>query len=126
MWFPQERLEKVGGVEALTPERYLFFCRVHPFMKGKLHVVAGAIFAEPGSRPRRHAERGHGPSTGDPMLCAPWSFAGLPAISLPSGLARDGLPLAIQLVSEGEPRLLAVAAWCEAMLGFSGTPPEPN
>src|SRR2546425_12447746 len=37
-------------------------------------------------------------STGDASLCAPWSFAGVPAISLPSGLAPSGLPLAIQLV----------------------------
>ncbi len=65
-------------------------------------------------------------STGDPTFCAPWSFAGLPAICLPSGLALDGLPLAIQLVSGlfDEPRLLAVARWCEATLGFSTAPPE--
>jgi len=63
-------------------------------------------------------------STGDPTFCAPWSFAGLPAIALPSGLAPDGLPLAIQLVSGlfDEPRLLAVARWCEATLGFSAAP----
>ncbi len=65
-------------------------------------------------------------STGDPTFCAPWSFSGLPAISLPSGLARDGLPLAIQMVSGAfdEARLLAVARWCEATLGFSAAPPE--
>lgn len=63
-------------------------------------------------------------STGDPTFCAPWSFAGLPAISLPSGLARDGLPLAIQLVSGAfdEARLLAVARWCEPAIGFSAAP----
>lgn len=65
-------------------------------------------------------------STGDPTFCAPWSFAGLPAISLPSGVARDGLPLAIQLVSGAfdESRLLAVARWCEAALAFSSAPPS--
>ncbi|MBI4609895.1 MAG: amidase [Candidatus Rokubacteria bacterium] len=65
-------------------------------------------------------------STGDPAFCAPWSFAGLPAISLPSGLTMDGLPLAVQLVSAAfdEPRLLAVARWCEAQLGFTAAPPE--
>jgi len=63
-------------------------------------------------------------STGDPTFCAPWSFAGLPAISLPSGLSRDGLPLAIQLVSGAfdEARLLAVARWCEPAIGFSAAP----
>jgi amidase len=63
-------------------------------------------------------------STGDPTFCARWTIAGLPAISLPSGLAEDGLPLAIQLVAGEEPGLLAVAAWCEATLGFSSAPPE--
>lgn len=64
-------------------------------------------------------------STGDPTFCAPWSFSGLPAIALPSGLSGEGLPLAIQLVAGPfeEPRLLAVARWCEATLGFSAAPP---
>ena len=63
--------------------------------------------------------------TGDPGLCAPWSFSGLPAIALPSGLAVDGLPLSIQLVTAPftEDRLLAVARWCEAILSFTAAPP---
>ncbi|MGH2349643.1 MAG: amidase family protein, partial [bacterium] len=63
-------------------------------------------------------------STGDPSFCAPWSFAGLPAISLPSGLTPDGLPMAIQLVAgpEAELRLLAAARWCEQVIGFHATP----
>ena len=56
-------------------------------------------------------------STGDPSFCAPWSFTGFPAISLPSGSAANGLPLAIQLVAAEERRLLAVAVWCEAVGG---------
>ena len=42
------------------------------------------------------APRGLG-STGDPYFCAPWSFAGMPAIALPSGVDGAGLPLSIQL-----------------------------
>ncbi len=62
--------------------------------------------------------------TGDPGLCAPWSFSGLPAIALPSGLAQDGLPLSIQLVAGAfaEGRLLPVARWCEAILSFTAAP----
>ena len=62
--------------------------------------------------------------TGDASLCAPWSSAGVPSISLPTGLADSGLPLALQLVQgpSGLPRLLGVAAWCERVLGFAERP----
>jgi Asp-tRNA(Asn)/Glu-tRNA(Gln) amidotransferase A subunit family amidase len=65
-------------------------------------------------------------STGDPYFCAPWSFAGMPALSMPSGLAGDGLPLAVQLIGGvwAEARLLAAGAWCERVLGFAGAPPR--
>ena len=63
-------------------------------------------------------------STGDASLCAPWSYAGVPAISLPSGLAPSGLPLAVQLVQAAgaSARLLSVAAWCERQLAFTRSP----
>ena len=38
-------------------------------------------------------------STGDPGMNLPWTYAGLPAINLPSGLAENGLPLGLQLVA---------------------------
>ena len=37
-------------------------------------------------------------STGDPILNLPWTQAGLPAINLPAGKNKDGLPLGLQLV----------------------------
>ena len=63
-------------------------------------------------------------STGDPYFCAPWSHAGMPSIALPSGMAREGLPLSAQLVGGqfSEARLLAAAAWVEEVLGFKETP----
>jgi aspartyl-tRNA(Asn)/glutamyl-tRNA(Gln) amidotransferase subunit A len=63
-------------------------------------------------------------STGDGSLCAPWSYAGVPAISLPSGLSASGLPHAIQLVAAAgqDARLVAVAEWCERVLAFSAAP----
>lgn len=66
-------------------------------------------------------------STGDPSFCAPWSFAGLPAIALPSGLAADGLPLSVQLVSASlcDLQLLRAASWCEAILAFAAEPEVP-
>jgi Asp-tRNA(Asn)/Glu-tRNA(Gln) amidotransferase A subunit family amidase len=63
-------------------------------------------------------------TTGDSWHCAPWSYAGTPSLSLPSGLAPSGLPLAIQLVQAAgaEARLLAAAAWCERALAFAHAP----
>ena len=70
------------------------------------------------------APRGLG-STGDPSFCSPWSFLGMPAITLPTGV-EGGLPLAVQLVAApwSEARLLAAAAWCERVIGFAAGPPR--
>ena len=35
--------------------------------------------------------------TGDPVMNLPWTFAGLPALNLPSGFGENGLPLGLQL-----------------------------
>ena len=63
-------------------------------------------------------------STGDAWFCAPWSSAGVPAITLPSAIAPSGLPYAVQLVGAAgrESALLGVAAWCEGVLRFSSEP----
>jgi amidase len=65
-----------------------------------------------------------GLATGDPWFCAPWSFAGAPACSLPAAVSSAGLPHAVQLVAARgrDAALLAVAAWCERVLDFSGSP----
>jgi len=65
-------------------------------------------------------------TTGDPTFNAPWSGIGAPAVSLPIGLAADGLPLGVQLLGApfAEPRLLAAARWVEATVSLSATPPE--
>src|SRR5262249_23100743 len=36
-------------------------------------------------------------TTGDPAFNSPWSYTGLPTVSVPAGWTADGLPLAIQL-----------------------------
>jgi len=38
-------------------------------------------------------------STGDPVMNLPWTQAGLPAVNLPAGKNRDGLPLGLQLAA---------------------------
>jgi len=62
--------------------------------------------------------------TGDASLCAPWSSAGVPSLSLPTGVDAAGLPLALQLVQApgGLARLLGVAAWCEGVVRFAARP----
>jgi Asp-tRNA(Asn)/Glu-tRNA(Gln) amidotransferase A subunit family amidase len=63
-------------------------------------------------------------TTGDSAFQSPWSYAGVPAISLPCALAPDGLPVALQLVArhDREADLFRLAAWCEEQLGFSAKP----
>ncbi len=64
------------------------------------------------------------PTTGDRRHQALWSLLGFPTVSLPTGLSREGLPLAVQLTAAplGDERVLAVAAWCEEVLGRMGGP----
>lgn len=51
---------------------------------------------------------------------APWNVTGQPALAVPAGLSRDGLPLSVQLVGRpgGDALLLAVAAQLEGALGW--------
>ena len=64
-------------------------------------------------------------TTGDPRFNSPWSYAGVPTVSLPCSLLGQGLPCAIQLIAEAsaDARLLHVADWCERRLGFDCEPP---
>lgn len=63
-------------------------------------------------------------TTGDASFNVPWSFAGVPAVCFPIGLAEDGMPCGMQLVRpqvtrEDEFALLALARWCEATLNVN-------
>jgi len=57
-------------------------------------------------------------TTGDPSCCTFASLVGFPAITLPVGLAGNGLPIGMQLIAidGADAALLAVAAWCESKL----------
>ena len=56
--------------------------------------------------------------TGDATFCSPWTFMGVPAITLPVAQSRNGLPLGIQLVApfHRDRHLLRVAKWAEQNL----------
>ncbi|GAB4337956.1 MAG: amidase [Dehalococcoidia bacterium] len=63
-------------------------------------------------------------STGDSSFCAPASFMGLPAISLPCGLDEHGLPLGVQIVGDSRQdwELLEFATGLERAIGFEAKP----
>lgn len=48
-------------------------------------------------------------ATGDPNMNLPWTHAGLPAVTLPAGMAGDGLPVGLQLVGESDEDELLLA-----------------
>jgi Asp-tRNA(Asn)/Glu-tRNA(Gln) amidotransferase A subunit family amidase len=52
-------------------------------------------------------------STGDPLLCRPFTLLGVPALALPGAWTESGLPAGIQLVggAHADRRLLRAAAW---------------
>ncbi len=51
-------------------------------------------------------------STGDPVMNLPWTQAGLPSISLPSGKNEDGLPLGVQVTANSY-KDESLLAWAE-------------
>ena len=62
-------------------------------------------------------------STGDPLLCRPFTLLGVPALALPGAWTADGLPIGVQLAgaSHGDHSVLAVARWLLAQVG-AGSP----
>jgi len=63
-------------------------------------------------------------TTGSPAFNSPWSYCGLPTVSLPFAWTAGGLPLAVQLTGERwcEDDLFMVAAMLEEDIGFARRP----
>ena len=59
-------------------------------------------------------------NTGDPSFQSLWTQAGMPSITIPSGVGPRGLPLGIQVVGRyrEDQKALEAAAWVEATLAF--------
>jgi aspartyl-tRNA(Asn)/glutamyl-tRNA(Gln) amidotransferase subunit A len=103
-------------------------CKRHQLqLQGEMHQMlrGGLVFLTPATTmPAPDAS-----TTGDPAFNSPWSYTGLPTISIPTGQFVDGLPLAIQLVADMglEKCLFQAAAWCERALDVGPlTPPFPK
>jgi amidase len=58
--------------------------------------------------------------TGDAEYCAPWTLLGVPAVTLPAGFGKNGLPLGVQIVGSylNDVRMLRAAKWVEGALSF--------
>ena len=67
-------------------------------------------------------------TTGDASFLSPWTFVGVPTISVPSGIAGDGLPLGVQLVGKRgrDFAMLQAAQWCADVLAFNLHPASWN
>lgn len=52
-------------------------------------------------------------TTGSPVFCTPWTFCGVPAVSLPLLVGKDDLPIGVQLIGQRgrDGRLLRTARW---------------
>jgi aspartyl-tRNA(Asn)/glutamyl-tRNA(Gln) amidotransferase subunit A len=63
-------------------------------------------------------------TTGDPAFNSPWSYAGLPSVTIPCGVNAKGMPCGLQLLGppQSELRLLRAARWCEEQIAFQGYP----
>jgi amidase len=58
--------------------------------------------------------------TGNAEYCAPWTFLGVPAVTLPAGFGKHGLPLGLQIVGayRQDHLTLRAAKWIERVLAF--------
>ncbi|MGJ5203882.1 amidase [Bradyrhizobium sp. HKCCYLR20261] len=58
--------------------------------------------------------------TGDAEYCAPWTFVGAPAVALPAGFGKNGLPLGVQIAGtyRNDLHVLRVAKWVETVTAF--------
>ena len=57
-------------------------------------------------------------TTGDPVMNSPWTYAGLPALTLPSGKSRKGMPIGLQMIGSwmADETLLEVAKYVDELL----------
>uniref|UniRef100_UPI0039F0B4AA amidase n=1 Tax=Bordetella sputigena TaxID=1416810 RepID=UPI0039F0B4AA len=108
----------VEGSRDITPAGYARARRAQREMRAALSTrLSGydAILTVPAS--------GEAPAglddTGDASWCAPWTFLGFPAVTVPAGRSARGLPLGVQLVGTfgRDIPTLRVAKWVETVLG---------
>ena len=125
-WFDAHRAdyrsETVDAIEegrAISPDAYAAsisaMTRFRASIDGRLEDLGVDAVVTPGAL-------GPAPvgieTTGNPAMALPWTYAGLPALSVPAGLSFDGLPLGLQLVGRrgADEALVDVAAAVEPVV----------
>jgi aspartyl-tRNA(Asn)/glutamyl-tRNA(Gln) amidotransferase subunit A len=63
-------------------------------------------------------------TTGNPAFNSPWSFLGIPTVTIPCGLADNGLPCGLQFIAFTSPQVFAMAGMCERILHHYLRPPR--
>ena len=61
-------------------------------------------------------------TTGDPYFNSPWSYAGLPSITIPCGTTLGGMPCGLQFVSAVAGQAFAMAGLAERVLQLRAMP----
>jgi Asp-tRNA(Asn)/Glu-tRNA(Gln) amidotransferase A subunit family amidase len=126
--YPDDYPPKVAGLISTGTSRPGHeYSRILAHMKAFRVEIDGGIVEETWKTLITPATAGAAPTietTGDPAFNAPWSYSGLPTISLPFTWTEAGLPLAVQLIGRRwwEDELLAAAAMLEADIGFERRP----
>lgn len=102
------RTELHDYVVALRHQQ-LFRCEISQCIKdAPLWIMCSTPTTAPGPQ-----------TTGDARFNSPWSYCGLPTVTIPCSLDHKGLPVGVQIVAphHREHELLASARWCQERLG---------
>ncbi|MFN3350985.1 amidase family protein, partial [Pseudorhodoplanes sp.] len=58
-------------------------------------------------------------TTGNPVFCSPWTYLGVPAVTVPLLQSADGMPIGVQIVARrgDDAKLLRTARWIADAVG---------
>ncbi|WUV84623.1 amidase [Streptomyces sp. NBC_01476] len=106
-WFPrygalyrEQSAATVRQGQAITREGYQRGLRAREAFRDRLTRATEEAGVDVWISPAATGPAPYGlDSTGDSIMCLPWSNAGWPALTVPAGRAANGLPLGLQCVS---------------------------
>ncbi|KQV13705.1 amidase [Kitasatospora sp. Root107] len=131
-WFPrygalyrQQSAAAVRQGQAISREQYEHGLRRREAFRTTLAEATDEAGVDVWICPAATGPAPHGlASTGSPIMCLPWSYAGWPSLSIPAGRTENGLPLGLQCVSRtgSDERLLDWAQAIETLMLPAGFP----